>query len=175
MTRYVGLAYCSKPTNFSFEQSEEILRVSQRNNERDALTGALIYDNNTYLQWLEGGANEIRAAFARISRDPRHGKIKLLAVQELDDRWFPDWSMTAAVTQDQTLRGLKLVPHLSLSQFNPFDWSEEDVTYFMDALSDYLTKRPAPKSEPLKDDSVSPRVVGGNPLASLDRRLHRIL
>ncbi|SEO66877.1 Sensors of blue-light using FAD [Salinihabitans flavidus] len=174
MTRFVGLAYCSKPANFSFDQTDEILQIARHNNERDALTGALVYDNSTYLQWLEGGASEIRDVFGRICHDPRHSRIKLLTVQELDDRWFPDWSMTAAVTQDQTLRGLKLVPHLSLSRFDPFGWSEEDVTCFMDALSDYLTHRPVPKSKPLDEDHVSPRMVESNPLAGLDRRLHRL-
>lgn len=175
MTSIVGLAYCSRPVNFSFKQTDEILTASRHNNERDALTGALIYDNHTYLQWLEGGTNEIRTVFGRISRDPRHAGIKLLTVQKLDDRWFPDWSMTAAVTQDQTLRGLKLVPHLSLAGFDPFGWSEDDVTCFMDALSDYLTQRPAPKSERLQDEHVTPRMMGGNPVASLDRRLLRVL
>lgn len=175
MTRFVGLAYCSKPVNFSFKQTDEILQISRRNNERDALSGALVYDNSTYLQWLEGGASEIRSVFERICRDPRHSGIKILTVQELDDRWFPEWSMTAAVTQDQTLRGLKLLPHVSLSRFDPFAWSEADVTCFMDALSDYLTHRPVPKSKPLDEDRVSPRRVESNPFADLDRRLQRML
>lgn len=45
----MGIAYCSRPTRFSFDQVDEILQVSQRNNDRDALTGALIYDNTTFL------------------------------------------------------------------------------------------------------------------------------
>jgi hypothetical protein len=172
MQDLVGIAYCSKPTGFSFDQVDEILRVSQRNNDRDALTGALIYDNTTFLQWLEGGEEEIRRVFGRISRDPRHAEIKLLTVRKLEDRWFPDWSMTAAVTQDQALRGLKLVPHLSLSRFDPHEWSDEDVTCFMTALSDYLTRRPAPKSERALE-RVTPRKPSSDPVVSLDRHLGR--
>lgn len=170
MANIIGLAYCSKPTGFSFDQVDEILRVSRRNNARDGLTGALIYDNTTFLQWLEGSEDSIRQVFGRISRDSRHSGIRLLTVRKLQDRWFPDWSMTAAVTQDQTLRGLKLVPHISLGGFDPFGWSEEDVTCFMTALSDYLTRRPAPKSEPLPDH-VEPRKPARDPMASLDRHL----
>ena len=174
MTDLVGMAYCSRPTHFSFEQVDEILQVSRRNNERDALTGALIYDNTTFLQWLEGGEDEIRQVFGRISRDPRHGEIKLMTVRKLEDRWFPDWSMTAAVTQDQTLRALKLMPHLSLSRFEPYGWSDEDVTCFMTALSDYLTRRPAPKSERLQEQ-VTPRKPPTDPVTSLDRHLRRVI
>lgn len=170
MAGLVGITYCSRPIGFSFDQVDEILRVSRRNNERDALTGALIYDNNTFLQWLEGGEEEIRQVFSRISHDTRHTGIKLLTVRRLDDRWFPKWSMTAAVTQDQTLRGLKLVDHISLASFDPFGWSEEDVACFMSALSDYLARRPAPKSEPLQEH-VEPRKPARDPMASLDRHL----
>lgn len=174
MTSIVGFAYCSRPVNFSFEQVNEILQSSRRNNERDALTGALIYDNRTFLQWLEGGASEIRAVFSRICQDPRHTQIRILTVRKLEDRWFPDWSMTAAVTEDQTLRGLKLVPHLSLKQFDPFGWSEADVSCFMDALSDYLTRRPTPKSEQLPQ-KVTPHMAVRDPMTRLDSHLRGIV
>lgn len=173
VTNLVGIAYCSRPVEFSFEEVENILRVSQEKNAQAAITGALVYDNFTFLQWLEGDPIAIREVFERLSDDPRHTDIKLIAVRKLSDRLFPDWSMTAAVTNDQELRGLKLVPHISLAQFNPFDWSEPDVAAFMDALSDYLTSRPAPKSEAIPE-SVSPRRAGGDPLTRLERHLGKI-
>ena len=172
MSAPVGVAYCSKATQFSFDEVDRILQVSRRNNARDGLTGALVYDNTTFLQWLEGGEAEIREVFGRISRDTRHGDIKLLTVQSLEDRWFPDWSMTAAVTEGQTLRGLKLVPHISLSGFAPHGWSESDTVTFMTALSDYLTRRPAPKSKQIREP-VAPRKPASDPMKSLDRRLRR--
>ncbi|MFB9149934.1 BLUF domain-containing protein [Roseovarius ramblicola] len=173
MSTIVGIAYCSRPVSFSFEQTDDILAVSRANNARAGITGALIYDNTAFLQALEGTPEEIRAVFNRISRDSRHTGIRLLSVRKLQDRLFPDWSMTAAVTQDQTLRGLKLVPHLSLVRFNPFAWSDADVSDFMNALSDYLTRRPAPKSEPVTE-SVSPHRVSTDPVARLDRHLDRL-
>ncbi|WP_158514983.1 BLUF domain-containing protein [Nioella nitratireducens] len=172
MSKLIGVAYCSKATQFSFREVDEILKVSRTNNARDGLTGALIYDNATFLQWLEGGESEIRQVFGRISRDERHSEIKLLSVRSLEGRWFPDWSMTAAVTEGQTLRGLKLVPHISLSGFDPYGWSEEDVATFMTSLSDYLTRRPAPKSERLPEQ-VAPRKLSHDPMVCLDRHLRR--
>ncbi len=165
MTHIIGIAYCSQLVDFSFDNIDDILSVSQRNNLDAGLTGALIYDNKTFLQWLEGGPSDIKAVFERIVADPRHTNIKLLSVRTLESRLFPDWTMTAAVTQDQTLRGLKLVPHLSLAEFNPAQWSEEDSICFMDALSDYLTHRPAPKSEP----AMNPVVPNRNPVDPLKR------
>ena len=54
VTNLVGIAYCSRPVEFSFEEVENILRVSQEKNAQAAITGALVYDNFTFLQWLEG-------------------------------------------------------------------------------------------------------------------------
>lgn len=173
MTDIVGIAYCSQPVDFSFDKVDEILATAHRNNSKAELTGSLIYDNNYFLQWLEGGPEEIRTVFERISLDPRHSDVKLLTVRKLSDRWFPNWTMTAAVTEDQTLRGLKLVPHLSLSKFNPIEWSENDVTSFMDALSDHLTRRPTPRSEPMPDQT-SLRPARIEPVNRLDQHLSKI-
>lgn len=170
MSAIIGIAYCSKPVSFSFEQVDDILTTSQENNAGAGITGALIYDNQTFLQFLEGTHEDIRRVFSRISHDPRHTCIRLLSVRELDDRLFPDWSMTAAVTEDQVLRGLKLVPHLSLVRFNPFAWSDKDVSDFANALSDYLMRRPAPKSRPIKE-RATPQRVSTDPVSQLDRHL----
>lgn len=170
MAHIIGIAYCSQLVDFSFETIDEILSVSQRNNLDAGLTGALIYDNKTFLQWLEGSPSEIRAVFERIVGDLRHTNIKLLSVRTLESRLFPDWTMTAAVTQGQTLRGFKLVPHLSLAEFNPAQWSEEDSICFINALSDYLTHLPASKSEPI----MNPVVPDRNPVDPL-RRLNESL
>ncbi len=173
MTSIVGIAYCSHPVDFSFEKVEKILKVSRRNNEDAGLTGALVYDNKNFVQWLEGEPVEVRAVFERISRDPRHTGVQLLTVRKLSDRWFPTWSMSAAVTQDQTLRGLKLVPHLSLANFNPSEWSDVDAMSFMDALSDYLIQRPTPTSETMSEPEETQR-DGIDPIIRLDRHLSRI-
>jgi hypothetical protein len=170
VTGIIALAYCSRPVDFSFDQVDAILATSRRNNAAAGLTGALIYDNRTFLQWLEGEADDLRGIFGRIARDPRHADVRLLSVRKLTDRWFPDWSMTAAVTEDQTLRGLKLVPHLTVKGFDPHDWSEGDTAVFMAALSDYLNRRPAPEST-AGAAPVAPRPVGRDPLADLDHHL----
>ena len=173
MTDIVGIAYCSKPLSFSFETVDDILAVSQDNNARAGITGALVYDNTTFLQWIEGPSASVRAAWKRISQDDRHTDLKLLSVQKLDDRLFPDWSMTAAVTQDQTLRSLKLVPHLSLTRFDPFEWSEQDVAIFMNSLSDYLTRRPTPRPAPV-ERAMPPRDATHDLVSHLDQLLDRM-
>ncbi|WP_397541610.1 BLUF domain-containing protein [Roseovarius salis] len=173
MTEIVALCYCSRPVGFSFQRVEEILQESRRNNATAKVTGALIYDNWTFLQWIEGEKANVRQIFERINNDSRHTDIRILTVRKLNDRWFPDWSMTAAVTEGQTLRGLRLVPHVSLKQFDPFQWSQSDTIRFMKALSDYLTRRPAPASH-AASGAETPEPAPRDPLTVLDAYLSRL-
>ena len=54
-------------------QLREIIAVSQRNNQRDAITGYLIFDKVWFLQILEGERDKIFSTYQRIQKDPRHG------------------------------------------------------------------------------------------------------
>ena len=56
-----------------------ILAVSRRNNARDDVTGLLYADGVRFLQALEGPADKVEAAFARIGADPRHRAVVVLS------------------------------------------------------------------------------------------------
>lgn len=75
----------------------EILGVSERNNRRDRLTGALLYHDGWFLQALEGARIDIDRLMTRLRADPRHRDIRVLAYDPVDRRAFPDWSMGQAV------------------------------------------------------------------------------
>ena len=71
----------------------EILAVSQRNNHRDRVTGALVYSDGRFFQVLEGTSADIDRVLARIASDPRHREINIISRTEVEGRLFPDWSM----------------------------------------------------------------------------------
>lgn len=71
-----------------------ILSVSQRNNARDGITGLLFANGKRFLQALEGPADKIDAALARIAADPRHRSIVTLSRRTIDTPEFGAWSMT---------------------------------------------------------------------------------
>jgi len=87
------LIYASRPFGFDNLALAGILAVARRNNVRDGITGALICREDIYLQLLEGGQTEVKAAFDRIIRDDRHTDIKLLWTGETETRLFPHWAM----------------------------------------------------------------------------------
>lgn len=70
-----------------------ILAVSRHNNRRDDITGLLYSDGVRFLQALEGPAEPVEAAYARIKRDPRHVGMVTLSRREVAAREFGDWAM----------------------------------------------------------------------------------
>jgi len=70
-----------------------ILAVSRRNNERDGLTGMLIYQDGVFVQYIEGALQPIEAAKARILEDPRHKGVIRMTERLAPVRYFPNWSM----------------------------------------------------------------------------------
>lgn len=72
---------------------ETILDTSRRNNARDGITGALLHRDGSFMQCLEGEESDVRRAYARIERDPRHAGLMVLLDEPIDERAFPTWSM----------------------------------------------------------------------------------
>ena len=70
-----------------------LLVQARRNNQRDALTGALIFNGHNFLQLLEGPADKVEACLAVIRRDPRHHGMLEIRRRDIDERSFAEWSM----------------------------------------------------------------------------------
>lgn len=73
-----------------------ILAESQRNNDRDGLTGALAAHRDRYVQVIEGPAQALDALLRRLETDPRHRDIVLLGREPIPKRLFGRWSMASA-------------------------------------------------------------------------------
>jgi hypothetical protein len=66
----------------------ELLSASAANNQRDGITGALIYDSKWFAQVLEGHEQAVSATFERILRDDRHSDVALIGMQPVAERRF---------------------------------------------------------------------------------------
>jgi hypothetical protein len=75
------------------QELRDIIKVSQRNNQRDGITGYLIFDRTWFLQILEGERDRIFATYMRIQRDARHSAVHMVQTREVTGRNFPAWSM----------------------------------------------------------------------------------
>ena len=92
------LVYCSRARidTGSLQTIAELLGVSQRNNARDGLTGALAVNDGWFLQVIEGPAPAIDGLLRRLAADTRHADVEVLSRRPVSGRLFRDWSMVAA-------------------------------------------------------------------------------
>ncbi len=74
-------------------QLRNIVSVSQRNNQRDGVTGYLIFDKTWFLQILEGEQGTVIGTYRRIEKDARHGTVTLMQTRPIAARQFPNWTM----------------------------------------------------------------------------------
>lgn len=97
------LVYCSRACidTASLQAISELLGVSQRNNVRDGLTGALAVNDGWFLQVIEGPGTALDRLLRRLAEDSRHADVEVLSRRPVSARLFPDWSMVAArITPD---------------------------------------------------------------------------
>ena len=66
----------------------DLARVIERNNSAAGATGALLFSNSTYLQYVEATREEIEAIWSRVSADDRH-MVDWWLSGETETRRFP--------------------------------------------------------------------------------------
>jgi hypothetical protein len=85
----------------------DILAVSQRNNGRDNLTGALMIHDGRFLQVLEGAGQDLDRLMTRLAGDPRHDEVVVVERAPITERRFSGWAMASVrvtPTLEDTLR-----------------------------------------------------------------------
>lgn len=100
----------------------DISERAARNNPRDAVTGALLFDAGRFIQVIEGPTDRIEALLGRIRRDPRVGDLHLLFDAPMSGRSMDAWALWVGRTdggqpiaedelerfRDMYLRGFRL-------------------------------------------------------------------
>ena len=71
----------------------QVLNTSRTNNQRDHLTGFLLFDARWFVQILEGETEQVWTTYRRIELDRRHADLVILAKRDVKTRSFPEWSM----------------------------------------------------------------------------------
>ncbi len=73
-----------------------IVGESQRNNDRDGLTGALGAHDGRFIQVIEGQSGVLDGLLRRLAGDPRHRDIVILDRRPITQRQFTGWSMASS-------------------------------------------------------------------------------
>lgn len=72
---------------------DKMLATARRRNPEVNVTGALLFNEDWFVQLLEGEYDAVHSTFNRIALDPRHEAVELLVDKAATGRLFPEWSM----------------------------------------------------------------------------------
>lgn len=78
-----------------------IMDASNRNNQRDGITGALLFDTLWFVQILEGEREAVSAVVRRIMSDERHDAVTIMDARPASERLFGNWWMGLALLRDE--------------------------------------------------------------------------
>jgi hypothetical protein len=78
---------------FSEDELATLLYLSRANNQRDGITGLLLYMDGNFMQAIEGEEGAIEDLQRRLAADPRHTGMTTILKLGIEGRRFPDWSM----------------------------------------------------------------------------------
>ena len=98
MSYLAQLIYRSKATPlFRRGDMDDFVRAMSQSNERQGLTGVLLFDGEYFLQVVEGGLRQLQALLDLLKSDARHTSLVVLRLDAIKERAFPAWGM-ATVT-----------------------------------------------------------------------------
>ena len=81
---------------------DNILASCKRNNSKSDITGALLYSDQYFIQYLEGELRTILDLYDIIKKDERHENAKMISLGSISERTFPSWQMgTKAFEEDE--------------------------------------------------------------------------
>ncbi len=94
MNKLIALAYVSSASKpLSEDQLEALLLSARAKNESSGISGALLYHDGSFFQYLEGPESEVDVAFARIKASHQHHGIIQLLRRPVESRHFEGWHM----------------------------------------------------------------------------------
>lgn len=122
------IMYMSKATvAVPEEELKEMLAQWRKYNEKEDITGMLLYSGDHFVQLIEGPAENLKKLFSRINQDNHHTNIIKLADGKITHRLFADWTMGFESVAEESLAGLKGYVNPVSTQFeNSLPEQEED-------------------------------------------------
>lgn len=89
--------YLGAPDGKMLTELNAIMDASNCNNERENITGALLFDTLWFIQILEGEREAISATLRRIMSDQRHDMVTVMEARPVRERLFGNWWMGLAM------------------------------------------------------------------------------
>jgi hypothetical protein len=75
------------------EVINDIKLQAEKNNQKLNITGALLFNERYFLQYIEGEVNSVNTLYTAICSDTRHSNVRLLLRKGIEKRDFSRWSL----------------------------------------------------------------------------------
>jgi len=140
----IRINYCSKTTKpLDFDEVSKICRTSAARNNSVDITGFLVFNQDFFVQCLEGPARAVNDTYHRIARDNRHSDIYIINFENgISSRSFAHWDL-AYVTAKEISKEI-YYPFMSSGEFDPYTLNAHSVMPFMAAMFNALLNEEAP-------------------------------
>lgn len=115
------VAWSSIPSpSFQAAHIDRIITPARRNNERDHITGMLLFTGIHFLAHLEGDEHDLTELWARLERDTGHCRLFRIGDESCSARRYPAWMRAYLVDPrvDAQIVALRLVPARLERKFN---------------------------------------------------------
>lgn len=112
---------------------QAIVDWSHRWNESVGITGALIFTEQHFSQFIEGPAFAVDDLFAKLQRDPRHNDINVIRNRTSGGRRFGGWSL--AYSGPEMFLEPQIGSLLTLPRGPALDQCGEDLILLMEAFA----------------------------------------
>lgn len=77
----------------SSAEMEDLLEQARENNQKNKITGCLVYYNGRFIQILEGEREVVLNLYKKIQQDARHKEVHLFSDDDIEERTYPNWGM----------------------------------------------------------------------------------
>lgn len=88
------LVYVStRKPNCTQEEIDNILAACKKNNPPLGITGVLLYNDEKFIQLVEGEAKVLMTLYDKIKTDDRHKNCMMISYSPIKEKSFPSWHM----------------------------------------------------------------------------------
>lgn len=131
MIRLVYVSTCAD--NVEVADIQSLLKVAERRNPEQGISGMLCWSGEFFLQCIEGDRAPVTQCFARILSDTRHHSVELILSAPTSVRWFSQWGMGFS----RMLSSHRVdLPASTGGSFNPYLLEATELEATFERLSD---------------------------------------
>ena len=126
----IRLLYISRAVGaITTTMTGSILATARVHNRVAGITGVLCQGQGLFIQILEGERSTVNRLYATLIKDKRHQDVEMVAIEEIQTRRFPQWSMAHVVISENDP-----IVQLKHPEFDPFNATAEDLLALLDDL-----------------------------------------